>query len=426
MVLRQQAGTACLNGLSDDNMSELTPQLDLFHVHEAYSSSNGPLTNAELYAKVQRAAGLSDEQMACTQPVGKDKAPRSVLKRQIRWHQQTLKSMGVIKHSDQGRGVWELTEPAGKDLDKALPHVQLVAYSTKLGAAIWGDCKATFKQINEPVHLCVTSPPYPLRVQRSYGNVPEREWVDFICESLEPIVEKLVAGGSVVLNVSNDIHVPKSPARSTYLERMVIALEDRLGLSLMDRWVWSNPSKPPAPTYWACVNRQQLCTGYEPIFWFSNDPAKVRSDNRRVLMPHSDAHKALMAAGGEKRTTNYADGAYRLSPGDFGVETTGKIPKNVFTRGSACSDSRKMHQIARDNDLPRHPAMYPTDVAKFAIEFLTEPGDLVVDPFSGANKTGLACERTNRRWLTTENIFQYIRLQALMFSSMPGFSTNIH
>lgn len=398
-------------------------QLELFHVHQAYQSAGGPMDNEELYRRVQELAGIDQSQMDAKQPIGTSGTRRSPLKRRVRWYQQTLKAAGLIQKTDGVRGVWELSEPAGKDLDKALPDVHLVAYSTRLGAAVWGDCNKVFQKINEPIHLCLTSPPYPLRTQRNYGNVDEQQWVDFICNALEPIVSSLVTGGSVVLNVSNDIFLSGSPGRSMYLERMVIALNDRLGLSLMDRWVWHNNAKPPAPTQWACKERVQLCTGYEPVYWFTNDPGNVRSDNRRVLRPHTDNQKALIDRGGENRSASYGDGAYRLNPGNFSNQTAGSIPKNVISRGAACADTKKLHALARTHNLPRHPAMFPTDIAKFAIEFLTQPDELVVDPFSGSNKTGLACEQLNRRWLVTENILQYIQLQSLMFQGRGGYQS---
>lgn len=36
------------------------------------------------------------------------------------------------------------------------------------------------------------------------------------------------------------------------------------------------------------------------------------------------------------------------------------------------------------------------------IERLTEPGDLVVDPYCGGGTIPVACARTKRRWLATE------------------------
>jgi site-specific DNA-methyltransferase (cytosine-N4-specific) len=68
--------------------------------------------------------------------------------------------------------------------------------------------------------------------------------------------------------------------------------------------------------------------------------------------------------------------------------------------------------------------MFPTDIPEMAIRFLTEEGDLVVDPFSGSNKSGLAAERNNRRWIACDIILEYIRTQAEMFTGFDGFWMN--
>jgi hypothetical protein len=47
-----------------------------------------------------------------------------------------------------------------------------------------------------------------------------------------------------VRKISNDIFIAKSPARSLYRERLVLALHDRLGLWKMDELIWENKSKP--------------------------------------------------------------------------------------------------------------------------------------------------------------------------------------
>ena len=73
----------------------------------------------------------------------------------------------------------------------------------------------------------------------------------------------------MALSLSNDIFEQGSPARSLYLERLTIALEDRLGLRLMDRLIWKS-NKPPGPYQWASKERMQLNTAYEPVLWFSN------------------------------------------------------------------------------------------------------------------------------------------------------------
>lgn len=401
-------------------------QLDLFsHISTAYADApNGVLNNEELYALVAKSAGIEADLLEARVPIGIDGALRSPVKRKIRWYQQTLKQLGVIERVEGSRGIWRLAEKAEKGLNKTISGVALVAFSTDLGVAIWSRNQDVFGGLNEPIALCVTSPPYPLRNARAYGNPDERAYVDFICESLEPIVANLFAGGSIVLNISNDIFEPKSPARSLYIERLILVLHDRLGLSLMDRIPWVNLSKPPAPTYWACVNPLQLTTAYEPIFWFTNDPQRVRSNNRRVLEEHTERHKQLMEAGGEQRQTSYGDGAYRLRQNSFGKATKGKLPRNVIHRGHTCPDTKAYRTAAKDLGLPAHGAMQPTAIPDFFIRFLTEPGELVVDLFGGTVRTGLAAERLGRRWLVTEWILQYIRGAAELFRGSEGFWEN--
>lgn len=398
-------------------------QIDMFHVHQAYTEQGGVLSNDQLYDAVADLTGVSSDELNARQAIGKAGTPRSTLKRKIRWYQQTLKAMGVLERVEGERGMWRLADKQGK-LHEAPGVVSMVAYSTELGVAIWSSSNSVYRSLDQPIHLCITSPPYPLAVQRAYGNVGESQWVDFITESLEPIVEQLAPGGSIVVNISNDIFQSKSPARSLYVERMVLALNDRLGLSLMDRWPWINLSKPPGPTYWACVNRYQLCSGWEPIFWFTNDPSKVRSDNRRVLQAHTEKHRKFLAEG-NTRHAEYGDGAYRLrGPESYANQTPGRIPKNVITRGHRCSDTLAFRDAAKALGLPSHPAMFPTDIAEFAIKYLTVEGELVVDHFSGSNKVGLAAERLNRRWLVREKVLEYLRVQAEIFRHFSGFTIN--
>ena len=46
-------------------------------------------------------------------------------------------------------------------------------------------------------------------------------------------------------------------------------------------------------------------------------------------------------------------------------------------------------------------------LASFFIEFLTKPGDLVLDPFGGSNTTGYTAECLKRRWISVEARMEY-------------------
>lgn len=399
-------------------------QITLADVAGVYQDEeSGILTNEALYAGVGRRLGLPEAVLNRREPIGADGTPRSTVKRAIRWHQQSLRSLGLLERVPDARGVWRLAKPNNAGLSQAGPGVRLVAFSTRLGIAIWGDSRDVLTNLDEAIAASVFSPPYPLARARAYGNATADEsgYVDFISTVVEPIVRNLVDGGSLCINVGS-VYTPGLPSRSLYRERLILALCDRFGLSLVDRLIWHNPSAPPGPTRWACVNRVQLSSTYEDILWFTNNPGRLRSDNRRVLQPHSARHRKLIANGGEKRSGRFADGAHRISPGSFGTPTEGRLARNVLTLGHRCSDSDAYRRYARDLGLRVHGAMFPLALASFLIQLLTSPGELIVDPFGGRGTTGKAAELLGRRWLVVEKVMDYLRGGAGRFLDANGFS----
>jgi site-specific DNA-methyltransferase (cytosine-N4-specific) len=400
-------------------------QLSLFNdVATAYIEAEGrPLDTRQLYESVARRTGLCQSDIDVTVPIGKAGIARSPFKRRVRWHMQTLKALGIIERVDNARGVWRLTDAASGKLHQAASGIKMVAFSTDLGVAIWGSCSA-LQGITEPIALYISSPPYLLAKPRAYGGPVEADYVDFICKSLEPIVRALVPGGSICLNVGNDVFVKGTPSRSMYCERLLLALADRFDLSLMDRMVWHNPCKPPGPIQWASKARVQLNVSYEHIFWLTNDPMKVRADNRRVLEPHSAKHLALIEAGGEKRFCTSGDGAYRIKPGSFSGATDGRIQKNMISRSHVCKDSAQYRKDAKALGFPVHGAMQPLSIPEFLIKFLSEVGDLVVDNFGGTFKTAMAAEKNGRRWISTEINLEYVRPSIERFRGCKGFWMN--
>lgn len=402
-------------------------QLDLFSaVLHAYATPEGePLDNQSLYRAAARVAAVPEEDAHRKEPVGRAGTPRNLFERRIRWYQQTLKQASILEKVDGERGVWRLTKPAGKELNQIQGGVSVLGFSTELGLAILGSCDTVFAAIDAPITLVVTSPPYPLASARAYGNPPEHLYVDWLCKMLEPVVKNLVRGGSICLNISNDIFLPGSPARSLYRERLVLALHERLGLWKMDELIWENKSKPPGPFQWASKQRTQLNVVYEPVYWFTNDPKHVRSDNRRVLQAHTEKHLALIHQGGEQRTLRASDGAYSLRPGSYGKETAGRIPRNILSFGHRCPQQSAYKQAARALGLPAHGAPMPLKLASFLVEFLSQPGDLVADPFGGSMTTADAAERLGRRWLATECMVEYVWGAASRFSAAQGFVNNL-
>ena len=65
-----------------------------------------------------------------------------------------------------------------------------------------------------------------------------------------------------------------------------------------------------------------------------------------------------------------------------------------------------------------HPARFPPGVPDFFVRFLTEPGQLVVDPFAGSNVTGHVAERLERRWIAVEHNSDYVAGSRLRFDEV--------
>lgn len=398
----------------------MTAQLELFTVLDSYAG--GGQSNAAAYAALGQKCGIDADRWSQCEPIGRAEQLHSPLKRRVRWYQQTLRALGLLEPVAGRRGHWQPTaagrrtiEQRQQELEPSAPGVVRLGFSTELGMALWADCRDAFSRIEEPVHCVLTSPPYPLAKPRDYGNPARSEYVDWLCECLEPLVKRLAPGGSVCLNISNDIFEDGSPARSLYRERLVLALHDRLGLHKMDEWIWHNPSKAPGPLQWASLRRVQLNSAWEPIYWFTNDPQACFADNRRVLQPHTERHQRFVAAGGTKTAAVHGDGANRRRVGAFANPTDGSILRNVMTHRHNCESQAALRQHAKAHGIPLHSATMPLALAENIVRFACDMGHLVADPFGGWLTTALAAERNARRWITTERMRAFLHAAEFRF-----------
>ena len=58
--------------------------------------------------------------------------------------------------------------------------------------------------------------------------------------------------------------------------------------------------------------------------------------------------------------------------------------------------------VAYTQETKVHPTQKPTSLMVWCIEKLTNPGDLILDPFCGSGTTGVACVQTGRRFIGIE------------------------
>jgi DNA modification methylase len=75
-----------------------------------------------------------------------------------------------------------------------------------------------------------------------------------------------------------------------------------------------------------------------------------------------------------------------------------------------------------------HPAQFPLELARRAVQLYTNPGDLVIDPFSGSGTTHVACIETHRSFSGCDLFYETIRDKRIAAAnpddvcSLPGIS----
>ena len=57
-----------------------------------------------------------------------------------------------------------------------------------------------------------------------------------------------------------------------------------------------------------------------------------------------------------------------------------------------------------------HPTVKPTRLMRHLIELITEPGELILDPFLGSGTTAVAAQEVNRRLIGIEQSADYCEI----------------
>lgn len=387
-------------------------QLDLFDaVIDEYVNSEKPLTNAMLYSRLERRNELKADSKRV---FGSSKSLRSKRQHQARWIQQTLKKMAILERVE--RGVWQLTKEKRIELTKIKGGKHLVAMHTGLGLMIWSRQEGLFDrlEIDEPIELIFTSTPYPVLKPRAYGGISEQEIIDFICQMLEPLIERMAPGGNIALNLGLT-HESKSPAESIYIELLVVALYQRLGLKKMKTIIWQSNKNPVSSGPYATKYKKTLINCYEPILWFCKDPLSSFVDTRVLEEEHTDAHKRFVERGGVKSRRDYADGAYQLRPGDYGTLRQGRLPKDIWDISNYCHEGRLVNEYAKACGLPTHAAKMPKELARRVVKLLSREGKLVFDPCAGTMAIPSVCEELKRSWVACEQFLEYVQQSFVRF-----------
>lgn len=278
------------------------------------------------------------------------------------------------------------------------------AHKTELGKIFQGDSLEYLHHRAEPnsVNLIMTSPPFGLVRKKSYGNEDAAEYCEWFRPFAEGFHRVLRDDGSLVIDIGG-AWKSGSPTRSLYHFKLLVMLCEEYGFHLAQEHYWWNPAKLPSPAEWVNVRRVRVKDAINCVWWLSKTPFP-KASNKRILAPYSDSMKSLLKNG---YTAKLRPSGHDISD-KFSKDNGGSVPPNLLA--IANTESTGVYQeYCRANGIDIHPARFPALLPEYFIRFLTDPGDLVIDPFGGSCVTGMVAEALGRKWACIELSSEYIR-----------------
>jgi site-specific DNA-methyltransferase (cytosine-N4-specific) len=221
----------------------------------------------------------------------------------------------------------------------------------------------------------------------------------------------LKPNGSFVLDLGGAYQSGR-PVRSLYNFRIMLRLCDEYGFRLAEEFFWHNPAKLPSPIEWVNKRKIRAKDSVNTVWWLAKTDFP-KADVRRVLAPYSDRMKKLLEDAESFYRPKLRPSGHDIS-GRFATDNGGAIPSNLLQIPNTESNSPYQRHCATVGVKP-HPARFPEKLPTFFIEFLTDPGDIVLDIFAGSNTTGSAAEKLDRRWMAFEKDRTYLAASAFRF-----------
>jgi hypothetical protein len=298
---------------------------------------------------------------------------------------------------------------SGRDICERGVTVPHRAYSTSSGTAYWGRVEnfvesAVGRRLAGSVQLILTSPPFPLNRKKAYGNLAGEEYKSWVACVMRRLSTLLTRDGSLVIELGNS-WVSRSPEMSTLPLETLLAVKRAADLSLCQQFIVHNPARLPSPVQWVNVERTRVKDTFTNVWWLSPTPRPL-ADNRRVLNEYSTSMKKLLERG--SYNSGRRPSGHEIGDSSFLQDHGGSIPANVI-EASNTTAAGAYPNWCREISVPIHPARMQPEVTAFFINFLTEEGHLVLDPFAGSNTTGASAERLGRRWVALDADLDYLR-----------------
>lgn len=306
----------------------------------------------------------------------------------------------------------------GKSAGKPRRKRPVTIYRAARGSVIIGKCETvlqtkTFrKKYLGKIKLIFTSPPFPLNKKKKYGNLQGEEYVKWLSAFGPLFAEYLTPDGSVVMELGNAWE-PGSPTQSTLPYKALLGFLEAGKFKLCQEIIYHNPATLPAPAQWVTIERIRLKNSTSKLWWMSR-VEKPDAHNSRVLTPYSKSMLKLLERG--TYNSGKRPSEHNVSEKGFLKRHGGAIRPNLI-QVSNTGNASAYQRFCNDEGITLHPARMPEKVPELFIQFLTKESEIVLDPFSGSNTTGMVADRLSRRWVSIEADPEYATSGLAWFST---------
>jgi len=263
------------------------------------------------------------------------------------------------------------------------------------GKFLSGDCEIVLRRFpDDCIDLILTSPPYADK--RDYGtegsSVSADDYVAWFLPKARQIYRVLKPNGSFVLNISDKV---VDDFQHLYVFELVLALCKKVGFHLVRDYIWYNPATPPNVYSRGGYGRTKK--SHEYCFWFSKSNEWTFNLDP-IRKPYSkDMLRYLKGEGKGDRQQNTRPSTHNFDCEKIWNNNGGSDPGSVIECGNTSSNDAFM-KLCKERGIS-HPARFPEKLAEFFILSGTNPGDLVLDPFSGSGTTAVVAAVNGRRWV---------------------------
>lgn len=252
-----------------------------------------------------------------------------------------------------------------------------------------GDCEEILKALpDNSIDLIFTSPPYADQRSSTYGGIKPDKYVSWFMPKANEFQRVLKPTGSFVLNIKERV---VNGERHTYVLELILEMRKK-GWLWTEEYIWHKKNSHPGK--WP----NRFRDNWERLIHFTKQK-KFNMYQDQVMVPVGDWAKTRLKKLSE---TDKRRDESRVGSG-FGKNISNWLdrdmvyPSNVLHMATECYNQQ-------------HSAVFPVDLPAWFIKLLTQPGDIVLDPFNGSGTTCVAASRLDRSYLGLDTNQEYCEL----------------